>query len=512
MRDIFSAAKERIRSIPLRSKLMAPEEAALYVQDGDTIGCSGFTPAGYPKVVPSAIADRALIGGPKNLTLWTGASVAPELDGRLVEAGALARRFPYQTGKAIREAINDGQVQFQDMHLSMTPQNLRYGFYGPMDVAIIEACAITEEGHIVPTTSVGNSPSFVMAAKKVIVEINLSQPQELEGLHDIYIPDEPPHRRPLHILEVGDRIGTPYIVCPPEKIVAIVPSEVPDHLTDMKPSDSISRSMAANLMDFLSFEVKRGNMPRELLPIQAGVGNVANAVISGLSDWPSDGLRIYTEVIQDSMLALLKQGKIDKISGTAFTMSPEGRKNLIDNLGTIGKRSVLRPQEISNHPEIIRRLGLIAVNTALEVDLYGHVNSTVAMGSRMVNGIGGSGDFARNAFLTVFLCPSTSDRGLISRIVPFCSHIDHTEHDVDVIVTEYGLVDLRGLSPRERSHLVIDRCAAPEYREHLRDYLRRAERGKGHEPHDLSTAFDFHLRYIEKGSMNPLVNCPSCAS
>lgn len=512
MRDIFRAAKDRIRSIPLRSKLMAPEEAALYVQDGDTIGCSGFTPAGYPKVVPSALADRAKSGGPKNLTLWTGASVAPELDGRLTEAGALARRFPYQTGKSIRGAINDGLVQFQDMHLSMTPQNLRYGFYGTMDVAIIEACAITEEGHIVPTTSVGNSPSFVMAAKKVIVEINISQSMDLEGLHDVYVPEEPPHRKPLHILEVGDRIGTPYIVCPQEKIVAIVPSETPDHLSDMKPTDSVSRSMAGNLMDFLSYEVKRGNMPRELLPIQAGVGNVANAVISGLSDWPSDGLRIYTEVIQDSMLDLLEQGKIDKISGTAFTMSPDGHKKLIKNLHEIKKKSVLRPQEISNHPEVIRRLGLVAVNTALEVDLYGHVNSTVALGSRMINGIGGSGDFARNAFLTVFLCPSTSDKGLISRIVPFCSHVDHTEHDVDVVVTEYGLADLRGLSPRERSRLMIDKCAAPAYREGLEDYLRRAERGKGHEPHDLSTAFDFHLRYMEKGSMFPLIKCPSCAS
>ena len=328
MRDIFSLARERIRSTPLRSKLMAPEEAALYVQDGDTLGCSGFTPAGYPKVVPSAVADRAMAGGPKNLTLWTGASVAPELDGRLVEAGALTRRFPYQTGKAIREAINDGQVQFQDMHLSMTPQNLRYGFYGPMDVAIIEACAITEEGHIVPTTSVGNSPSFVMAAKKVIVEINVSQSPDLEGLHDVYVPEEPPHRKPLHILEVSDRIGTPYITCPAEKIVAIVPiGGRPDHLTDMKPTDSISRSMAGNLMDFLSLEVKRGTMPRELLPIQAGVGNVANAVISGLSDWP---LRRF-ENIHGGNTGLHAEPpgtgqNIQDVGGQPSTMSPDGHK------------------------------------------------------------------------------------------------------------------------------------------------------------------------------------------
>ncbi|PIE55160.1 MAG: acetyl-CoA hydrolase [Dethiosulfovibrio peptidovorans] len=501
MSDLFDQVRDRIRCPALRSRLMAPEEATLYIQEGNVVGCSGFTPAGYPKAVPSAMADRALAGGPKNLTLWTGASVAPELDGRLAEAGAIAYRFPYQTGKAIRGSINAGQVGFQDMHLSMTPQNLRYGFYGNMDVAIIEVCAITEEGHLVPTTSVGNSPSFVAAADRVIVEVNVTQPQDLEGIHDVFIPAEPPFRKPLHVLEVNDRIGTPYIPCPIEKIVAVSPCDVPDHLNAMKAPDSVSQAMADNLLDFLSMEVKAGTVPPGLLPIQAGVGNVANAVIGGLVDWPTDDLRIYTEVIQDSMLDLLERGKVCQMSGTAFTNSPEGAKQLRHRLEEIRKKAVLRPQEISNHPEIIRRLGLIAVNTALEVDLYGHVNSTVAMGSRMINGIGGSGDFARNAFLSVFLCPSVTDEGRISRIVPFCSHVDHTEHDVDVVVTEHGVADLRGLIPRERSCLMIDRCAHPDYRPLLRDYLRIAERRGGHEPHDLASAFDWHLRYMDHENM-----------
>ncbi|MCF4114510.1 MULTISPECIES: succinate CoA transferase [Dethiosulfovibrio] len=503
MTDLFGHAKDRIRNTALRSRLMTPEEASMYVQDGATVGCSGFTPAGYPKVIPSAMADRALNGGPKNFTLWTGASVAPELDGRLAEAGAISYRFPYQTGKAIRDAINGGEVGFQDMHLSMTPQNLRYGFYGPMDVAIIEVCAITEEGNLVPTTSVGNSPSFVESAERVIVEVNTSQPEGLEGIHDIFIPEEPPYRKPFHVLKVNDRIGTPYITCPMEKIVAIVPSNVPDHLTPMKEPDPVSRAMARNLMDLLSVEVSSGRLPPGLLPIQAGVGNVANAVIGELVDWPTDDLRIYSEVIQDSMLTLLETGKVQQMSGTAFTNSPEGAKKLLRRLEEIRKKAVLRPQEISNHPEIIRRLGLIAINTALEVDIYGHVNSTVAMGSKMINGIGGSGDFARNAFLSVFLSPSTANGGKISRIVPFCSHVDHTEHDVDVVITEYGVADLRGLVPRERSRLMIEKCAHPDYRAPLMEYLRLGEAKGGHEPHDLASALGWHLNYIEKGTMVP---------
>ena len=74
----------------------------------------------------------------------------------------------------------------------------------------------------------------------------------------------------------------------------------------------------------------------------------------------------------------------------------------------------------------------------IEADIYGNVNSTHIMGSSIQNGIGGSGDFARNAYISMFLSPSTAKSGAISCIVPMVSHVDHTEHDVHVIVTEQG--------------------------------------------------------------------------
>lgn len=162
----------------------------------------------------------------------------------------------------------------------------------------------------------------------------------------------------------------------------------------------------------------------------------------------------------------------------------------------------MRPQEISNNPELIRRLGVIAMNTALEVDIYGNVNSTHVAGSRMMNGIGGSGDFTRNAFLSIFFTESIAMDGNISTIVPFVSHVDHTEHDVMVIVTEQGYADLRGLSPKERAVEIISNCAHPKYKEALMDYFNRAkEQSPKHTPHILAEAFSWHVNFLNSGKM-----------
>ena len=111
-------------------------------------------------------------------------------------------------------------------------------------------------------------------------------------------------------------------------------------------------------------------------------------------------------------------------------------ESVYDNLDWFRPRILLRPQEISNNPEIVRRLGIISINTAIEVDIFGNVNSTHVMGRQMMNGIGGSGDFTRNAYLSIFTCPSTAKGGKISTIVPLVSHVDHSEHSVQIIATE----------------------------------------------------------------------------
>ena len=143
------------------------------------------------------------------------------------------------------------------------------------------------------------------------------------------------------------------------------------------------------------------------------------------------------------------------------------------------------------------------MNGMIEADIYGNVNSTHVMGTRIQNGIGGSGDFARNAFISFFMTPSVAKGGAISCIVPMVSHVDHTEHDVQVIVTEQGLADLRGLSPKQRAQQVIENCAHPDYRPALREYYRRSlDNSAGKQtPHLLEEAFGWHNRFLKTGTM-----------
>ena len=234
------------------------------------------------------------------------------------------------------------------------------------------------------------------------------------------------------------------------------------------------------------------------------MGNIANAVLAGLNKGPFNNMTAYTEVLQDGMLEMIASGKLRHASATAISLSEKGLQYFEDNIEQLHSRIMLRPQGISNHPELIRRLGVLAMNGMIEADLYGNVNSTHIMGTRIMNGIGGSGDFARNAYISVFMTPSTAKNGRISCIVPMVSHVDHTEHDVQVVVTEQGLADLRGLAPRQRAKLIIAHCAHPDYRDMLTDYYERALRessGK-HTPHLLSEALSWHARFEKTGSMH----------
>ncbi len=498
----------RIRHRGALAKVMTAEEAATLITPGDRVGMSGFTGAGHPKAVPGALVGRmasaAENGDHFAVGVWTGASTAPELDGALARVDGIDLRMPYQSDPTTRGKINAGLMDYLDIHLSHVAQMVWEGFFGKLDVALIEASGITEDGMLIPSSSVGNNKTWIDLADRVIVEVNSWQPAELDGMHDIYYGTAlPPNRRPLPILRPADRIGVPHLMCDPGKIVGVIPTHLPDRATPFKPIDDTSERIAEHVVDFLTNEVKQGRLPRGLLPIQSGVGNIANAVLNGLDAAPYQGLTSYTEVIQDGMLALLRSGTISFVSATAFNLSEEGVAELRANIREYRDHIVLRSQEISNHPEVVRRLGVLAMNGMIEADIYGNVNSTHVMGSSIQNGIGGSGDFARNAFISFFLSPSTAKGGAISCFVPMVSHVDHTEHDVQVLVTEQGLADLRGLPPRRRAQRIIDHCAHPDYRPMLQDYFDRARFGSGgkHTPHCLNEALSWHERFLRTGSM-----------
>ncbi|MCB2156420.1 succinate CoA transferase [bacterium] len=486
--------------------VLTPEEAAEQVHDGMTVAMSCFTAAGAVKVIPAAIAKRADAfhedGKPFKINLITGASSGDSLDGSLAAADAIKFRCPYQSDAGERKKINNGEIDFFDLHLSHVPQYLEYGFLGDIDIAVVEATAVTPEGHVYLTTSQGASSTFLRKAKKVLIEVNRYHNPRLREMHDVYEPPPPPRRRALQIFHPLDKIGTPFCLIDPKKVIGVVETNLEDEAGTWKPFDDASANIGRHVVDFLVREQIAGRVPYGLLPLQAGVGNVANAVMATLGqDARIPPFYFYTEVAMDSMIDLIAEGKCLGASTCSLTVTKEKLRYVYDNFDTFADKIVIRPQVITNNPEAIRRLGVISMNTALEADIYGNVNSTNVCGSKMMNGIGGSGDFTRNAYISMFMTPSIAKGGAISAIVPFVSHVDHNEHSVQVLVTDQGLADLRGKTPRQRAELVIENCAHPDYRPLLREYLAGAS--KGHIPHDLRHAFDFHLRLMESGSMMP---------
>ncbi len=503
------SSDSRIRCAQLRDRVMSAEAAAELIPAGINVGMSGFTGAGYPKAIPGALAERirklnAAGEGPFRISILTGASTAPELDGVLAEVDGIEMRLPFQTDPICRQRINNGEMNYIDYHLSEVSQYAWSGFLGKMDMAVIEVAGIREDGSLIPSSSVGNNKTWIEQADKIILEVNSRQNAKLEGMHDVYYGTAlPPHRKPIMLTDPADRIGEMYMPCPLDKVIAVVETNAADRNTPFKPTDDVSKRIAGHILDFFEREIEAGRLPKELLPIQSGVGNIPNAVLEGLDEGPFKDLTAFTEVIQDGMLKMLKSGTLKVASATAFSLSPDGIKEFDDNIDLYREKIILRQQDISNHPELARRLGVIAMNGLIEADIYGNINSTHVMGTRMMNGIGGSGDFARNGYLSIFVSPSTAKDGAISAIVPMVSHVDHTEHDVKIIVTEQGLADLRGLSPRQRAHEIINNCAHPDFRPALMDYYERAlHSGRGmHTPHLLEEALSWHVRYETEGHM-----------
>ncbi|MCL1848487.1 MAG: acetyl-CoA hydrolase [Clostridiales bacterium] len=487
--------EDRIKSASLREKVIPAEEAAAFIKDGMTIGTSGFTRIGYPKAIPGVIAETK---SARDLTLISGASVGDALDGAFARAGLTARRYPFQTQKDVQNGINQGVIQLGDIHLSRVAGMARRGLLGRIDLAILECCLIEEDGSFVPTLSVGVSNVMAECADKVLLELNLNHAADLAGIHDIADLDT----AVLTLRHPTGRAGSRSIPLDPSKILGVVVTDLEDQHWDFPEPDDTAKNVASMIIDLLAREVKLGRLPEKFC-VQSGTGMVANAAMDLLSQSAFRDLTMYTEVIQDGALHLIEEGTIAAASCTSLCLSAQAEAHFYDRLPFFKERIVMRPQEISNCDALVRRFGLVSMNTAVEADLYGNVNSSHVLGSSIINGIGGSADFTRNAALSIFITPSLAKGGDISCIVPMVTHTDNSEHDVQILVTEQGMADLRGLSPKERAAVVIDNCCHPEYRPMLKDYFEKAclSSGNAHTPHDLQEAFAMHLRYQASGSM-----------
>lgn len=489
----------RIRHPASLGKIMKAEEAALLFRDGMMVATSGST-MGFPKATFGALAERIKAEGGLKIDLLCAGPLSSEFEDILFDAGGIRKRIGAVGGAKLREGINRGEVTFIEGKGSSLPLQVKRGWFGPLDMAVIEAVGLTEDGQIIPSTAVYDAPEWIAAASQVIVEINLNRPLSLGGLHDVYQRGDDPipiagNDNPLK------RIGVPYFPVDPGKIKAIVISDLGDKPSKEAKPDAMGAVIGQYLVDFFRKEIATGRLSESLPPFELGFGELFGSMMQKIGQGGFRNFRFHLPMVTDPVFELVEAGKVDWVEGIALRLSTDAWKRFEKEPDRYKKFIVLRPFTVINSPELIQRMGVTAINGCLEMDLQGQVNSSHLLGAKIMAGIGGTYDYARNSPCSIFIARSTTKGGAISTIVPFVSHVDHTEHDVDVLVTEQGLADLRGLDPLERAREIIRQCAHPDYRELLSDYLARAEKEPGHIPVLPEESGSFHRRLKESGSM-----------
>ncbi|MEG2072579.1 MAG: acetyl-CoA hydrolase/transferase C-terminal domain-containing protein [Oscillospiraceae bacterium] len=472
--------------------LMTAEDAAAQFSSGMTIALGGFS-TGIPKAIPISMARRKDLS---DISLICAAARGADEFSEVAKSGVVSRFNGFQFVSEMRKSIDRGEIIYSDFHLGQLATKVRGGVLGKIDFAVIECCKINADGSLVPSIAAGISDALVEQAENILIEINLSCPLALEGFHDFCPGSLAP------ISSVTERLGNNYIPCPPSKIRGIVITELSEENIRFRDTTPLYDSIAENVLRLVKSEIASGHIPENFV-FQSGVGGVANAMLEGFGKGGFKNLRMYSEILANTAFGFIKSGMICEASTTTMDLSLEALGEFYRNIDFYKPRIVIRPLEISNGLAQIQSIVDLAINTAVETDIYGNVNSTNSLGSHMLYGIGGSNDFARNSKIGIFITPSTAKDGKVSCIVPMVSHVDSTEHDVDVIVTEFGFADLRGKSPKERASLIIENCAHPDFRDGLYDYYEGALDvcGPCQTPHDLTKALSWHRRFLETGSM-----------
>lgn len=466
----------RIGKKELLDRVVPADQAAQFFKGGMVVATSGNALSGYPKEIFAALAAR-MQREPFKIDLMATGPLGPEVEEALVRAGGLRRRIGTVGTRLLREAINRREVGFLEGKSGRLAQYARWGYYGPVDLAVIEAAGIDGEGNILPGTTVYDAPDWVDLAPAVLLEINWRRPVEMAGMHDIYSP-RPGECLPLtHVLQ---RIGRPTIPLDAKKVKGIVLSDGQDREVPPARMTEKNRSIARHLILFLQREANRrgGRLP----PLEVGIGEVMLSFLSALAEADLPPLSFFLAAATDPLLELVETGRAEALSCNSLRFSRAGLARLASRLDSYRPRIILRSAAVTNSAEVISRLGLLAINSCLEADVAGQVNSSHLRGSMLVGGIAGSYDYARNSALSIFALPATTGKGDASTIVSRVSHVDHTEHEVDVLVTEHGVADLRALEPYERAAAIIDHCAAPPFRDGLRDYVARSWKKPGRAP------------------------------
>ena len=455
-----------------KEKIMSSDDVLKKVlKHAKTIAFGGMGGQSVPKIIPGIIGENS--ESFTDLTLYTGGGTTKSFEEKISKAG-IGRRFYYLSDLESRSAVNAGKILIMDYSVSKYSRLLNSNPATKIDVAVFEATSIEKDG-VVLSLSVDSTPSLVDASKKVIIELNMKKPN-LNGLHDIYTAKD---GEIIPLTKTSQRIGSRYLKIAPKKIGAIIYSNEDEGNASSYGSAPLEISEISNNV----WEVLRDHIKfRNSMPLQVGAGSVASSLVDNS---PFDKLKIWCEIAPTKWADYL-DSKIAAISASALYNIPGDEnytRKFLDHYNEYTGKVVLRPNNITNSPELISRLGVIVIQQAVEIDIFGAVNVSHINGN-IHNGVGGSIDFCSNGKYVVVVLPSTANKGRKSRIVPMSNCIDVPRYMVDFVVTEIGITDLRWKDPRERAISIINNCAHPKFRDLLLKYYNSIE--PSHMPFDLN--------------------------
>jgi 4-hydroxybutyrate CoA-transferase len=407
------------------------EAAVAQIASGDRVYVSGNAATPIPLLAALATRRQELSNVELIHVLQFGQD--PFMDAEM--EGHFRRRSLF-VGPADREAVNSGRADYVPISLHAIPRLFKEG-YIPLDVALIQTSLPDEHGFVSLGAEIIASKAAVEHASKVIALVNPQMPRTL---------------------------GDTFVSI--EKLSAVVELEFPlpqlPRATIGEVESQIGRHVASLIEDGST--------------LQMGIGGIPDAVLQNLEG--KRDLGIHTEMISDGVMEAVEKGLITgaqktllagKVVGT-FVLGSERLYRYVNN----NPLFELRPADFVNNPfTIARNDRMVAINSALEIDLTGQVCAD-SIGTRIYSGFGGQLDFMRGAAASeggkpIIALPSTGKNGAFSRITPLLktgAGVVTTRADVHFVVTEFGVAELFGLSLRERATALIS-IAHPNFREQL---------------------------------------------